>query len=82
MSMTRKCNLCGTLTDNQGENLDKFALCAACRNAVLVYRERTREGLCPFCGNRVKVRDFRDGLSLKEFLISGLCQSCQDGVFG
>ena len=26
--------------------------------------------------------DFRDGLSRKEFTISGMCQACQDDVFG
>jgi hypothetical protein len=25
---------------------------------------------------------FRDSLSRKEFTISGMCQKCQDGVFG
>ena len=26
--------------------------------------------------------EFRDELSVKEYRISGLCQKCQDGVFG
>jgi hypothetical protein len=26
--------------------------------------------------------DFRDEISRKEFGISGLCQPCQDGIFG
>lgn len=26
--------------------------------------------------------EFRDALSVKEFFISGLCQECQDDVFG
>ena len=26
--------------------------------------------------------EFKDGLSRKEYAISGLCQKCQDGVFG
>jgi len=35
----------------------------------------------PFgCG--MPVRAFRDALSEKEFGISGLCQDCQDSVFG
>lgn len=38
------------------------------------------EGLCPFC--KKKVTHVRDLLSAKEFRISGLCQDCQDGVFG
>lgn len=39
-------------------------------------------GDCPFCGERVDVAHFRDSLSKKEFTISGLCQACQDDVFG
>lgn len=26
--------------------------------------------------------NFRDDLSVREYRISGMCQSCQDGVFG
>ena len=39
-------------------------------------------GKCPFCKTDVKEVDFRDQLSRKEFKISGLCQTCQDSVFG
>jgi hypothetical protein len=39
-------------------------------------------GLCPMCGDRVHPDDFRDDLSRKEYTISGLCQACQDLVFG
>lgn len=28
------------------------------------------------------VNQFRDSLSLKEYQISGMCQACQDSVFG
>ena len=35
----------------------------------------------PFgCGG--EVGEFRDELSMKEYRISGLCQECQDSVFG
>ena len=44
--------------------------------------ERVEAGLCPFCSEPVKEEDFRDELSRKEFRISGLCQKCQDGIFG
>ena len=37
--------------------------------------------LCPFCGVAIVESDFRDAISLKEYHISGLCQSCQDEVF-
>lgn len=36
-------------------------------------------GFCPLCGQ--EVTGFDDDLSLREYRISGLCQSCQDGVF-
>lgn len=37
-------------------------------------------GVCPSCNK--PVGEFRDELSQREFEISGLCQECQDGVFG
>ena len=38
-------------------------------------------GLCPFCNQPVKVEDFTDELSVREYKISGLCQGCQDRFF-
>jgi len=38
------------------------------------------EHKCPMCRN--PVGEFRDSLSRKEYEISGMCQKCQDGVFG
>lgn len=32
------------------------------------------------CGQPVK--EFRDAISAKEYRISGLCQDCQDKIFG
>lgn len=45
---------------------------------------RTNDGnACVTCGSdAVKPSDFRDALSRKEFGISGMCQKCQDSVFG
>ncbi len=37
---------------------------------------------CPLCGRTINVDEFRDDLSRKEYRISGLCQMCQDEVFG
>lgn len=39
---------------------------------------------CPFCNAPIKgVRnEFKDAQSFKEFKISGLCQKCQDEIFG
>jgi hypothetical protein len=35
---------------------------------------------CPTCSN--EIGEFRNTLSAKEFSISGMCQACQDSVFG
>lgn len=39
-----------------------------------------RAGSCPFCQRTCT--DFRDDESRKEHRISGLCQECQDSIFG
>lgn len=43
--------------------------------------ERVERGNCPFCGRQIKMEEFKDALSRKEFQISGLCQTCQDTIF-
>lgn len=40
------------------------------------------EGRCPDCGVEIKNTVFVGTASMKEFQISGLCQKCQDKVFG
>lgn len=42
--------------------------------------EKVDRGICPICSN--PVTDFRDKLSEKEYFISGMCQDCQDKMFG
>lgn len=39
-------------------------------------------GECPLCKHKVDETEFKDDVSLREFNISGLCQSCQDDIFG
>lgn len=39
-------------------------------------------GYCPTCNKEILMKDFVDELSLKEYNISGLCQTCQDNTFG
>jgi hypothetical protein len=40
-------------------------------------------GQCPFCGEVIEgPEDFRDELSRREYSISGICQACQDRIFG
>lgn len=43
-------------------------------------REAIASCNCAICGG--PANEFRDELSRKEFSISGLCQKCQDLVFG
>lgn len=44
--------------------------------------EAKEKNLCVFCGKEIKMEDFKDQLSIKEYGISGLCQKCQDDTFG
>ena len=39
-------------------------------------------GKCVCCGAEVSEGSFRNAISLKEWGISGMCQKCQDSVFG
>lgn len=39
-------------------------------------------GNCPLCMKPIKDNEFRNELSEKEFRSSGMCQSCQDKIFG
>ena len=43
---------------------------------------RVEMGRCPRCAGEIKMEDFKDPLSIKEYGISGMCQACQDGMFG
>lgn len=38
------------------------------------------KNICVFCGEEAK--EFKDELSKAEYLISGMCQKCQDKTFG
>ena len=45
--------------------------------------DQVKEGKCPSCGKKIDTTtEFRDKLSMREHSISGLCQKCQDEVFG
>jgi hypothetical protein len=37
---------------------------------------------CPLCTDRVDEEEFRNEVFMREFERSGLCQGCQDTVFG
>lgn len=40
------------------------------------------EHKCPLCKKDIVEVEFVDALSVREYEISGLCQKCQDKVFG
>jgi len=41
--------------------------------------DSVENGACPFCGSKkLERKDFKDELSWKDYLITGLCQDCQD----
>jgi len=44
--------------------------------------EEVENGKCPICHCKIKMKDFKNEISKREFKISGLCQKCQDKVFG
>jgi len=41
--------------------------------------EARKKRICISC--KKKIKQFRDGLSEREYLLSGLCQECQDEIF-
>lgn len=43
--------------------------------------ENIKKNRCAICGKQVRYSDFKDQLSIKEYSISGMCQSCQDKAF-
>ena len=45
-------------------------------------KEAVEQDRCPTCGSPIREEDFRDELSKREYRISGMCQKCQDSVFG
>lgn len=46
------------------------------------YVQDVEQKKCPMCKNSIHMTDFKDKLSVKEFGISGLCQECQNKIFG
>ena len=44
--------------------------------------EMVEGGICLFCGVDIDPDEFRDESSFEEWMISGLCQDCQDDLFG
>lgn len=44
--------------------------------------ENIENKICPFCKEPVNEEDFETETNKREFKISGLCQQCQNQVFG
>ena len=60
------------------EFLDKFTE----KNFGKSRTEAKEEKVCVFCHKPINSKDFRNEISRREYRISGICQKCQDGVFG
>lgn len=43
--------------------------------------ESFEQGRCPFCDVPVNAGMFKNSVSVAEYLISGMCQKCQDETF-
>ena len=65
---------------NKSPEIEKFL--SLLTNSPLTRKETIEQGICAGCGSDVLNTSFRDPLSFKEFTISGLCQKCQDEIFG
>jgi len=40
-------------------------------------------GVCPYCKREFSpTKEFRNLISVREYWVSGLCQECQDSIFG
>jgi hypothetical protein len=40
------------------------------------------EAKCPTCRKYIKWGDWKDTDSIAEYRVSGMCQACQDSIFG
>lgn len=44
-------------------------------------QDAANQKICTFCRHPVDPTEFRSGMDVQEYRISGLCQRCQDIVF-
>ena len=51
------------------------------RMQIIEMQSRKARNECPRCCTTIKLDEFIDELSKKEFKISGTCQKCQDEIF-
>jgi len=64
----------------RSESMQKFVDLVAEEMFGVSHTNAQKQGVCVTCGK--KVEGFKDQLSQKEYGISGVCQDCQDSVFG
>lgn len=63
--------------------IDSFAKKAFGISQSAAKRKGALMPICVFCKKPIDPdKDFRNEISRKEFEISGICQACQDSVFG
>ena len=64
------------------KELQKPKLNPIAKKMFPIAQDRINAGKCPLCGTGINgVDDFKDPASIREYSISGLCQSCQDKTF-
>ena len=67
---------------NKAPEIEAFLSLLINSRSSLTREETIEQGICAGCEGDVLDTSFRDPLSFKEFTISGLCQKCQDEIFG
>lgn len=68
------------MTTNKGHvNIYSYrgSVCPTCGCFIALHDLYSR-----YCAGMLMAEPFRDALSWKEYGISGLCQNCQDTIFG
>lgn len=55
--------------------------CWDCARKEIKAKEAHKRAVCPCCETQIRLEDFTNELSLKEFEISGLCEDCQNDLF-
>ena len=64
------------VTDEQVQDLSTRPIAQVDPNFI----SNIKDALCTTCGNKITI--FKNEISKKEHAISGMCQACQDSVFG
>jgi len=65
------------------KELHKPKLSPIAKKMFPIAQDRINAGKCPLCKAEINgVDNFKDGASIREYEISGLCQECQDKTFG